>query len=97
MRRSCTAWAVLAMLGLAGLSASGDEARKAASPAASEPDPGFLEFLGSIDRLADVSPAYLAQLRNRAARPPLTARYRVPPGPLPATPPPVAPPPGSKE
>src|SRR5215831_5038072 len=98
MRARCAGCAVLALLGLAGLSASGDEARKPPP----DPDPGFLEFLGSVDRLADVSPDYLAQVRHPAARPPLAARNRVPPAGLPpapppwAGPPPAAPPRGAK-
>ncbi len=33
---------------------------------AEEPDPGFLEFLGSVDRLSDVNPDYIAQAEARA-------------------------------
>ena len=37
-------------------------ARSDDGPTASseDPDPGFLEFLGSVDRLADVNPDYLS-------------------------------------
>jgi hypothetical protein len=42
-----------------------DDARKAAP--APPPDPGFLEFLGGVDGLADVNPDYLAQASS--ARP----------------------------
>jgi hypothetical protein len=75
-------WVVLGLLGLACLSARGDEARTSPAP---DPDPAFLEFLGSVDRLAEVSPDYLAQART-AARAPLTARNRPPPVPPPPAP-----------
>ncbi len=51
-------WAVL-LLGSA--IARADESLKGAD----EPDPGFLEFLGSVDRLADVMPDYLSQAEAR--------------------------------
>jgi hypothetical protein len=44
------------LLGCAAVRA--DDVHKPAEP----PDPGFLEFLGSVDRLADVNPEYLAQV-----------------------------------
>jgi hypothetical protein len=50
-----------------------DDGRKPAE----DPDAGFLEFLGSVDRLADVNPDYLspsapsrAQPVNKSAPPP---------------------------
>ena len=55
-------------------------------PKAEDPDAGFLEFLGSVDRLSEVNPDYLSQANPaRAARP-------VQPG----TPPPAPPPPPSQ-
>jgi hypothetical protein len=82
-RVSCT---VLAVLALASALARSDDTRK---PQPAEPDPGFLEFLGSVDRLAEVNPDYLAQADpRRAAR---LARGRAPP----ATPPPPPPPPSA--
>ena len=48
---------VLAALLLGFALARGDDVHKPAEP----PDPGFLEFLGSVDRLADVNPEYLGQ------------------------------------
>ena len=79
-RVSC---AVLAVLALACALARSDDTRK---PQPADPDPGFLEFLGSVDRLAEVNPDYLAQADpRRAAR---LARGRAPP----ATPPPAPPP-----
>jgi hypothetical protein len=78
--------AVLAALALACALARSDDTRK---PQPADPDPGFLEFLGSVDRLAEVNPDYLAQADpQRAARP---ARGRAPP----ATPPPPPPPPST--
>ena len=43
-----------------------DDAHKPPRPQA--PDPGFLEFLGGVDGLADINPDYLAQ--GKVARPP---------------------------
>jgi len=78
--------AVLAALALACALARSDDARK---PQPAEPDPSFLEFLGSVDRLAEVNPDYLAQTDpRRAAR---LARGRAPP----VTPPPPPPPPSA--
>ena len=68
---------VLAALLLGCAAARADDAHKPAEP----PDPGFLEFLGSVDRLADVNPEYLAQAEGRSKPPAAT------------TPPPQRPPP----
>jgi hypothetical protein len=57
---------VLAVLALACALARSDDTRK---PQPEDPDPGFLEFLGSVDRLAELNPDYLAQADpQRAAR-----------------------------
>jgi hypothetical protein len=73
---------VLAALALGFTAARADDVHKADLP-----DPGFLEFLGSVDRLADVNPDYLAQAEARA---------KFAAGPPPATPPPhPAPPPNA--
>ena len=75
--------ALLAVLALACTLARSDDTRK---PQREDPDPGFLEFLGSVDRLAEVNPDYLAQADpKRAAR---LAKGRAPP----VTPPPPPPP-----
>ena len=59
---------VLAMLALTSAVGRGDDNRKSAPE---NPDPSFLEFLGSVDRLADVNPDYLAQSgRPQAAQSP---------------------------
>src|SRR5256885_9809051 len=50
--------AVLAVWALACALAHSDDTR---TPQAADPDPGFLEFLGSVDRLAEVNPDYLAR------------------------------------
>ena len=71
-----------AMLLLAAAAAAADEA--APRPAAEDPDVGFLEFLGSVDGLAETNPDYLAQ-----AQPPVNpklARVRPPPPPPPTAP-----------
>jgi hypothetical protein len=54
-------------------------------PPPEDPDPGFLEFLGGVDGLAETNPDYLAQAD--ATHPP--------PPPPPAAPKPVPPPPPS--
>src|SRR5256885_144867 len=68
--------AVLAVWALACALAHSDDTR---TPQAADPDPGFLEFLGSVDRLAEVNPDYLARAapprgggggRGRPPRPP---------------------------
>jgi len=74
---------VLAALLLGCAAARADDVHKPAEP----PDPGFLEFLGSVDRLADVNPEYLAEARSK---PPAAATT---PPPLPPRPPPPPPPP----
>jgi hypothetical protein len=78
-----TALTVLAALSLACAVARSDDSRS--PPPSQDPDPGFLEFLGSVDRLAEVNPDYLSQ-----AGP---ARIARPPQGTPATAPPVTPPP----
>lgn len=75
---------VLLMCALLGASAHADEPRK---PAPEDPDPSFLEFLGSVDGLAESNPDYLAQADM--PRPSTPARVPVktpPPPPPPATP-----------
>jgi len=75
---------VLAALLLGCVAARADDARNPPEP----PDPGFLEFLGSVDRLADVNPEYLGQLEGRSKPPAAT----IPPPPPPRPPqPPSAP------
>jgi hypothetical protein len=70
----------LAVLVLVCSAARADDVHKADLP-----DPGFLEFLGSVDRLADVNPDYLAQAEARAkfaaGPPPATAPPRPAPPP----------------
>jgi hypothetical protein len=46
----------LLLLALGCAAARSDDSRKPSD----DPDPGFLEFLGSVDRLADVDPHYLS-------------------------------------
>ena len=62
----CRTGLAVLMLALGCVAARGDEARKAPD----DPDAGFLEFLGSVDRLAEVNPDYLSQADpTKAARP----------------------------
>lgn len=74
--------AVLALLLLGCGVARADDARKGSE----EPDAGFLEFLGSVDRLADVSPDYLSQVEGRAKTATGTAPAPTPPQPAPNPP-----------
>ena len=80
--------AALAIVTFAAGLARGDDAARNPPP---DPDPGFLEFLGSVDGLAEVTPDYLARAeRARVAR--LSVRGRaMPASPRPAPPPPPAP------
>jgi hypothetical protein len=68
--------------------ARADDAPK---PPAQDPDPGFLEFLGSVDGLAEVNPDYLTQA-NAARPPPATApaAAAMKPPAAPAPPPPAS-------
>jgi len=76
---------VLAVLALACTLARSDDTRKRQPE---DPDPGFLEFLGSVDRLAELNPDYLAQADpQRAAR--LAGKGHAPPA-APPPPPPSA-------
>jgi hypothetical protein len=80
------------LLGYALLAATARGADPQAPPAAADPDPSFLEFLGSVDGLAEVNPNYLAQAN--AGRPPAAAPAappRVTPPPPPTPPPPSTP------
>jgi hypothetical protein len=87
MSTSRTGLAVL-LLTLGCAAAHGDDGRAPSE----DPDPGFLEFLGSVDRLAEVNPDYLSQAgAPPAARPPGKA---VPP-PSPPPPQPLPPPPSA--
>jgi hypothetical protein len=66
------------LLGCAAVRA--DDGHKPTEP----PDPGFLEFLGSVDRLADVNPEYLAQAEARSKAADATTPPPQPPRPPPA-------------
>jgi hypothetical protein len=77
--------AALLVVALASATARADETAKNAP--VPPPDPGFLEFLGGVDGLADVNPDYLTQ--GSGARPG-AAPPKPPPNPPPPPPPPVA-------
>ena len=80
---------VLTMLALTPAAGWSDDGHKV--PA--DPDPSFLEFLGSVDRMAEVNPDYLAQAGRRpAANAPAKGAVTSPPPP----PPPAASAPGVK-
>ena len=75
---------LLGALALSCAAARADDARKADAP-----DPGFLEFLGSVDRLSEVNPDYLAQVDPPPAG---ASPVRWPGAQSPVTPPPAVPP-----
>lgn len=68
------------LLALCCAAAQSDDGRKRSD----DPDPGFLEFLGSVDRLAEVNPDYLSQ----AAALPGRQAGKGASSPAPASPPP---------
>lgn len=75
--------AVLTMLALVSTVGRGDDTHKSAPE---NPDPSFLEFLGSVDRLADVNPDYLSQPgRAPATKPPAKSAATSTPPSLPPT------------
>jgi hypothetical protein len=76
---------------LLGYALLGAAARAADGPAPADPDAGFLEFLGSVDGLADVNPNYLAP--GNAPAPPASTASAAPVKP---PPPPPASAPGVK-
>ncbi len=74
--------AVLSALTLGSAIGRSDDASKAPPP---QPAAGFLEFLGSVDRLSDVNPDYLSQpIAVKTARPAANGGTRPPPAPPPA-------------
>ena len=77
-------WPIHVLLPVAVLAWSAARADDVHKPA-EEPDPGFLEFLGSVDRLADVNPEYLAQA-EAWAKPAATTTPPPPPPPPPNAP-----------
>jgi hypothetical protein len=80
--------AVLSALTLGSATGRSDDSSKA-PPA--QPAAGFLEFLGSVDRLSEVNPNYLSQpVPVKVARPVANGGTRPP-----QTPPPPPPPPPS--
>jgi hypothetical protein len=89
MWTSRTGLAVL-LLALGCAAARSDDGGK---PPPDDPDPGFLEFLGGVDRLAEVNPDYLSQAgATRTGRPP---GKPAPPPPPPPPPPRSLPPPSA--
>jgi len=73
-----TGLAVL-LLALGCAAARSDDNRRASD----DPDPGFLEFLGSVDRLADVNPDYLSQAGVNPPGRPAPKPVSPPPAPRP--------------
>jgi type IV secretory pathway VirB10-like protein len=89
MRRWRRELTVLAVLALSCAGARADDTRSA-SPA--DPDPGFLEFLGSVDRLSEVNPDYLSQAGAPSLPKPGSQGTTTPPPPPPPPPRPSPPP-----
>ena len=81
MPRTRAVFSVLLLYALLGTGARGDDAHQ---PPAEDPDAGFLEFLGSVDGLAETNPDYLAQLSPGRPVTPVS----VPARPAPPPPPP---------
>jgi hypothetical protein len=90
-------WRVAAACGLAALALAVTQARAGDPPnTAQDPNAGFLEFLGSVDRLSEVNPDYLSQTNgSKAAQAPAGAVRPVQTQP-PPSPPPNPNPPGVK-
>jgi len=85
MWRRASGVAVWLLAALPALPARADDSHK--SPPASDPDPSFLEFLGSVDGLAEANPDYMAQTSAaRGTAPPPGAPKPAAPPPPPATP-----------
>jgi hypothetical protein len=80
-RPSSVAAAVALMVALSCAVARGDDGHKPPE----DPDAGFLEFLGSVDRLADVNPDYLSD-SARAPKPGDKSAQTPAPPPKPAPP-----------
>jgi hypothetical protein len=81
-------WTVLAVLALAVPLARADDSRAPAP----DPDAGFLEFLGGVDRLAEVNPDYLSQAAAPKVPKPVPSGSTPAPNPPPPPPPPQSPP-----
>ena len=72
--------ALVCALALAGAGSRADDARRPP-----DPDPGFLEFLGSVDRLAETNPDYLSSAAPGADPPPEAAGREAAAAPTPAS------------
>jgi hypothetical protein len=83
-------WKPLAALAVLGALALGCATARADDP---PPDPHLLEFLGSVDRLAELNPDYLSQAEAHQAQQAGTPPASTPPPPPPPPPPPRQPPP----
>ena len=76
--------AVLGALALGSAVGRSDDGAKAAPP--QQPGAGFLEFLGSVDRLSEVNPNYLSPPASpKAAKPPAANGTTAPITPPPQT------------
>ncbi|HVP33057.1 MAG TPA: hypothetical protein VMT09_05345 [Steroidobacteraceae bacterium] len=78
--------AAIAMLSALTLGSAVGRSDDTSRPAAGQaPAAGFLEFLGSVDRLSEVNPNYLSQPTPvKTARPTASGGTRPPPSPPPA-------------
>lgn len=83
-------WRLAAAGSLAALALAAASARAADPPrTAQDPNAGFLEFLGSVDRLSDLNPDYLSQVdppKAAQTRPGAVRPVQTQPPPPPARP-----------
>src|SRR6201998_3894749 len=77
-------------IGMLGSGVAAGDATPRPPPPDPDPDPALLEFLGSVDGLAEVNPNYLAQVK-RAPVPRPSVRGSTEPAPSPPAPPPPGP------
>ena len=87
MPKTRAVFSVLLLYALLGTLARGEDTHQ---PPAEDPDAGFLEFLGSVDGLAEANPDYLAQSSPGRPAPPDGVPARPAPPPPPPPPPPRA-------
>jgi hypothetical protein len=85
--------AAIAALSALALGSATGRSDDTSPPRAPPPPAGFLEFLGSVDRLSDVNPNYLPPAPVKVARPAANGTPKPPPPPPPA---PVQSPSGEK-
>ena len=76
-----TSWRALTLLAVLALTCAAARGDDALPGPRGDPDAKFLEFLGSVDRLAEVNPDYLRQVNSATAPKPQGKAVAVPPPP----------------